>query len=249
MTACRVWCADVQDVTWLPISVCSYTDYVAVFRFMIPDNGVVPASLSQLLSAGEHQRAQRYHKEKDSRRFIYTRSLLKVICGNYINQYPDQIQFTVGATKKPELSGNTGWHINVSHSGNWILLSIGRVSIGVDIEQINPQFSFHDILATSFSSHERAYINADAENQRRFYQLWTRKEALMKATGKGMDNDFSQVPSLDGLHVVDSSLIGGTGNWMVRSFAVAADCHAAVAYQETPIVPKFYTLNSSVWGQ
>ena len=241
---CTVSCANFQIIDWLPEQTCPYTDDVAVFRFLLPANTDTDLPLSQLLNSDEHQRAQRYHREADMRRFLYTRSLLKIVCGNYINQHPSLIEFRVGETKKPELSGNTEWHINVSHSGNWILLAIGRVSVGVDIEQINLQFSFQDILATSFSSQERAYINAESDSQRQFYQLWTRKEALLKATGKGMDDDFRRVPSLDGLHVVDSGLIGGPGNWLVRSFTIATDYQASLAYQQMETVPKFYTLDN-----
>ncbi len=240
---CTVSCADIQSVNWLSELVCPYSDELAVFRFLLPVTTDLDLLLNQLLNSDERQRAQRYHQKADMRRFLYTRSLLKIVCGNYINQPPSGIYFTVGEANKPELRSNAGWHINVSHSGNWILLAIGRVQVGVDIEKINPQFNFQDILALSFTAEEQGYVQAHMDSQRRFYQLWTRKEALVKATGKGMDNAFGQVPSLDGLHVVASDLIGGDGNWVVRSFAVADDYLATLAYQQIEIAPKFYTLD------
>ena len=243
---CTVSFADIQSVSWLPESHCSYTDDLAVFRFQLPDHTDLDHSLNHFLRADERQRAQRYHQKNDIRRYLYTRSLLKVVCGNYISQHPSSIEFTVGESNKPELSGNTGWHFNVSHSGSWILLGIGRVQVGVDIEKIDPQFRFEDLLATSFIKEDQKSIQAYTDSKRRFYQLWTRKEALVKATGKGMDHDFGQVPSLDGRHVVARNLIGGAGNWLVRSFAVADDYSASVAYQQMETAPKFYNLDCSL---
>lgn len=240
---CTVSCADSQAVNWIPESGCPYSDELAVFRFLLPIDTNLDSSINQLLSSEERQRAHRYHQKDDIRRYSYTRSLLKIVCGNYISQRPSEIKFTAGEANKPELSGNTGWHINVSHSGNWILIAIGRIQVGVDIEKINPAFNVQDILAISFTAGEQDYIKANTDSQRCFYTLWTRKEALVKATGKGMDNNFGRVPSLDGLHTVADDLIGGPGSWLVRSFAVTDDYSASLAYRQIEAVPKFYTLD------
>ncbi len=166
-----------------------------------------------------------------------------MLIGRYTNQPPADVRFMVGANGKLELADNSGWHVNISHSGDWILLVIGRTNVGIDVEQITSHFSFEDTLISNFSLEEQGYCNA-ANTRRRFYALWTRKESLLKATGKGMDEAFQQVPSLDGQHEVTGDLIGASGNWIVRGFAVAADYPAAVAYREMQEIPKFYTLNS-----
>ncbi len=246
MSLCHISCVTFLPVSWLSWSDCLRNDDVAVFRFQLVKDDIIPSYLISLLQPDEINRAQQYHRAEDRKRFIYARSILRVLSGHYTNQSPKQIQFTAGTNKKPILSGQTGWHINVSHSGNWILLTIGKVSVGVDVEQINPQFSFQDVLPMSFSPEEQAYIEAGTDARLKFYQLWTRKEALCKATGKGMDDDFWRLPSLDGFHITESSLIGGTGNWMVKSFNASSDCQAAIAYQETGEMPKFYTFDSGL---
>ncbi|GAB3768732.1 4'-phosphopantetheinyl transferase superfamily protein [Spirosoma horti] len=200
-----------------------------------------------MLQPDEISRAERYHRTEDRQRFIYARGWLRVLTGRYTGQVPKQVRFTKDANNKPALLGNTDWHVNVSHSGNWILLAVGKVSLGVDVEQIQTSFSFNDILPASFSQAEQAYVKADTDSRRRFYQVWTRKEALIKATGKGMDDDFSQVPALDGLHRTESRIIGGTGDWQVAGFVVSADYMGAVAYQATVETPKFYTLESGLF--
>ena len=249
MSVSGVSCAVLPGVIWHDGVTCSYQDELAVFRFAVTTNAIEASLLKRLLHPDEIRRADRYHRVEDRQRFLYARSVLRIISGNYTNQPPEQIQFTLGANKKPELSGNTGWHINVSHSGDWILLVIGRVRVGVDVEKINSSFPFQDLLTSSFSEDERKYIVAGADAQQRFYELWTRKEALLKATGRGMVDTIEQVPSLDGLHIVDSDLIGWSGNWLVQSFAVATDYSAAVAYGESEKTPKFYTLTSGLFNR
>lgn len=244
MDSCHVFCAELQAVSWHPWpGYPNADDAVAVFRFQLPEQTILPLAL---LQPDEISRAERYHRMEDRQRFVYARGLLRILTGRYTGQSPEQVRFTKDANGKPVLANGAGWHINVSHSGRWILLAIGKSNLGVDVEQIQLQFTFDDILATSFSLSEQAYIGAGTDSRRRFYQLWTRKEALIKATGKGMDDDFSRIPSLDGPHRTESQIMGGTGDWQVMSFAISAHYSGAVAYPTAIEIPKFYTLESGL---
>ena len=247
MAFCRVFCTELQAVSWhrwpgYP----AVDEAMAVFRCQLPEQTRMPPVLRSLLQPDEIARAERYHRVEDRQRFVYARGLLRMLAGRYTGQPPGQVRFTKDANGKPVLAGDTGWHINVSHSGNWILLAIGKTDLGVDVEEMQPQFAFSDILPTSFSPAEQAYVSAGADSRRRFYQLWTRKEALIKATGKGMDDYFSQIPALDGLHQTESQVIGGTGDWQVMGFGISPHCSGAVAYPSTAETPKFYTLESGL---
>lgn len=164
-----------------------------------------------------------------------------------MGQPPDELQFVQGMTKKPALVNPIGYQFNVSHSGDWLLIAIGRIDVGVDLEWISPEFPFQDVSQISFSPREQHYIESCSNPRLSFYQLWTRKEALVKATGKGMDDAFDQIPSLPGIHRTEATLIGGVGHWKVTGFAVADGYPAAIAYYEsgsTLLVPVFYTLDS-----
>ena len=196
------------------------------------------------LKPDEVNRAQRYRQPEDRNRFTYARNLMRLLLSQYCRQAPDMITFTTGLNGKPQLSHTDTWHINVSHAGNWILIGVGRSSVGVDVEVINPSFAFQDLLSNSFSAPEQQHILGDAQPGLTFYQLWTRKEALVKATAKGIDDDFSQIPSLTGMHPRSSHLVGTTGNWIVQSIPVADECVAALAYPKTSVTPKFYTVDS-----
>lgn len=242
-----VTCSDLQPVTWLPWSACSFNDELAVFRVALLEGAGLVPHLRGLLSPDEIERAARYRRPSDQLRFSCARGLLRVVLSRYTNQLPNRIEFVAGHNRKPGLKESVGWQFNVSHSGDWILIAVGNVRVGVDLEWANPDFSFQDLLTVSFSAAEQHYIDACSEARLCFYQLWTRKEALVKATAKGMDDTFGQIPSLAGTHFTNAQLIGESGPWLVNSLLVADGYPAAVAYDGvSPVIPHLYTLDAEV---
>ena len=203
---------------------------VAVFRVPIAESSRYLPQVQAVLHPAELLRASRYHQPADRTRFLVARAALRQLLGRYAQRPPASLVFEAGTNKKPVLQGAPGLHYNVSHAGNWVLIAIAGTEVGVDVEKVDAQFAFQDILATSFSPAERAFIGQGTTSARAFYQLWTRKEALVKATARGITEDFWQVPALDGRHeLADPGGAAGSG-WAVSSFAVAAGYAAAVAY-------------------
>ena len=98
----------------------------------------------------------------------------------------------IGKTKlgKPIIKRpvNLNFDISISHSGNYLVVGIcDSGKIGVDIEPlIDIDFRvFRNCLSVS----EEMYINSGTEITQRlenFYEIWTRKEAYLKALGIGI---------------------------------------------------------------
>ena len=202
---------------------------VAVYRVPIAENRLHTPRLYALLTEAEQQRAHRYHAEADYYRFIVSRAALRLLLGARLGQAPTELCFVPGTNKKPLLAAPTALHYNVSHSGNWVLIVIASVEVGVDVEKINPDFPFQEVLEHSFSLLEQAYIKEQL-TPAAFYRLWTRKEAFVKATAQGIEADFSSVPALDGVHHWSATHPSPITEWTVSSFVPAASYAAAVAY-------------------
>ncbi|WP_198172463.1 4'-phosphopantetheinyl transferase family protein [Hymenobacter ginkgonis] len=200
-----------------------------------------------LLRADELARAQRYHQLADQQRFVVARAALRSILGQYLACAPAAIQFVVGPNKKPAIQNEPGLHYNVSHSKDWILIAVSAAPVGVDVEAIDPLFPFQDILPHSFSLPERQAIMSSPDGAHLFYQLWTRKEAFVKATARGIDDEFSTIPALDGPHRLAAASGQLVPSWLVSSFTVADGYVGAVAYQPSAhaVVPSFYNLTIS----
>jgi len=220
---------------------------VAIFRLSVAGSRAFAAQAAAVLQVDELRRAQRYHRAEDYYRFLLGRAALRLVMGAYVGLPPASLHFEPGVNKKPLLREAPVLHYNVSHAGDWVLLAVAGAEVGIDVERFDPLFAFQDLLDHSFSPAEKTFIERSPVPHQAFYQLWTRKEAFVKATGRGIDAEFSQVPALDGEHHLAGS--DQVPRWVVSSFEAAAGYAAAVAYPAAlTSAPQFYDLGSEVLG-
>ncbi|QHV96577.1 4'-phosphopantetheinyl transferase family protein [Spirosoma endbachense] len=244
MQSATVYCSTITDPDWLNWPDCLFTEKVAVFRLKLADDAIIPPYLYAWLQPNERERAARFRRKEDHNRFVVGRIMTKVVVSKFTHRDLADIRLVPGVNSKPELAGIPDLQINLSHSGSWIVLAISSESVGVDIEKMVSDFPFEDIVSNSFSEKEQRSVESNRNPRAAFYRLWTRKEALSKATAKGMDDDFSLIPSLDGEHCIEAGIIGGDGFWALTSFTIADDYPAAIAYRPIVETPKFYTIES-----
>lgn len=221
------------DVTWQNATATwpVITGGVHVWRIDIGQNLQSLKKLTQLLNPAESLRAGKYKQQKDNQRFIVSRAAQRIILGRYLQTPPAELEFILGDNKKPYLLGNDGdvLHYNLSHSGNWIVLAVAQSPLGADVEFVDPAFPFQDILEDNFSREEVDYIGTSTE---RFFALWTRKEAFLKATGQGLGDHLKITPALDGEHALNASLTGADKNWQLNSFALHDGYISTVVFED-----------------
>jgi 4'-phosphopantetheinyl transferase len=153
--------------------------------------------LTILLSPDELQRANRFRFTIHRNRFIIARAMLRKILNLYIMTPAQKIIFTLGEHGKPYLNDNPlNVQFNVSHSHDIAVYAITQqYEVGIDIEKIESIYR-NDVAKRFFSSQEYSMLETLPFNQQiiAFYHLWARKEAVIKALGKGLyqsTNDFS----------------------------------------------------------
>ena len=143
------------------------------------------------LSVDENERAGRFYFERDRRRFIASRRALRVILSEYLSILPQEVAFSYAAHGKPELTSGlneSGIRFNLSRSGELALVVVAQdLQVGVDVELINREVAFDKIAARFFTPKETCILRALSPEKRRraFFSCWTRKEAYVKALGKG----------------------------------------------------------------
>ena len=156
-----------------------------------PDS--VVEAMRSLLDADELKRADRFAFPRDRRQFAVGRGLLRTILGRYLERPPEGLRFVANAHGKPGFDPGLGdsppIRFNLAHSGSWVVyaLTIGR-DVGVDIERIRPDFGGLALAERFFAPGEVAALRALPEEARgpAFFHGWTRKEAYIKARGKGL---------------------------------------------------------------
>jgi 4'-phosphopantetheinyl transferase len=144
------------------------------------------------LEPDERARAQRFRFERDRRRFMATRGILRLLLASYAGIAPGEVRFTYGAHGKPVLAGSASaqsLRFNLSHSRGVTLYAVthGR-EIGVDIEFIRDLPDAEAIARRFFSPAEVTALLGLPDDLRRdaFFRCWTRKEAYIKAQGTGL---------------------------------------------------------------
>ena len=160
--------------------------------------------LESFLDETERNRAMRYRKKEDRSRFVTGRAALRIILGEHIGILPADIRFKYGVNQKPELLNDfvNQLHFNVSHSGDLVLIGISDQPIGVDVEWVNPEFEFFDVMQEYYSPAEINHI-MEGNSRSLFFEYWTRKEAVAKAIGTGIGEVQSDKPNL----IVESFVI------------------------------------------
>ncbi len=139
-----------------------------------------------LMSDDERARAQKFIRGKDE--YIASRWLLRKVLGQYLQQSPVSLVFSRSEKGKPYIA-NSSLKFNLSHSGHWALLALGQdMELGVDIEQIRDSRDLLGIAENYYHPDEFTQLRQrhGAEQILFFYQLWTLKEALLKAMGVGI---------------------------------------------------------------
>lgn len=146
----------------------------------------------------EIHRADRFHFEKDRRAFVVSRGFLRHVISRYLQTKPAALRFSYGPYGKPALAGEHSLRFNMSHSRDVALVAIADAKeLGVDVEYIRADFASEDIARRFFSPREVEAFNALPSEQRvaAFFRCWTRKEAYIKAIGRGLSQ------ALDGFDV------------------------------------------------
>jgi 4'-phosphopantetheinyl transferase len=154
-----------------------------------PETVSVNPEYRVLLSADEQTRAQRFRFRRDENRYVIGRAKLRLILAGYTGSAPGDIRFAYGEQGKPELMDHPRVRFNLANSEGNALLAISEDhELGVDLERIRPQFADEHIAEHFFSETEVKALRMlpDSQQERAFFECWTRKEALLKAKGGGL---------------------------------------------------------------
>ncbi len=209
-----------------------------VWRVRIPTQTDHLDQWRGILSDDERKRAEQFKFDKDRNAYCTTRAVLRELLARYTHQPPESLDFEVNAYGKPELTNacnSQDVQFNVSHSGAYALLAFGKTHpLGVDLERIRD--NVQDITDLLLSSMEKELFNGLTDTQRlaSLFHVWTSKEAIIKALGKGfsiplhdvtVDVDPKHPPTLVGL----SAQVGQAADWRLHGLRVDQDYSATLA--------------------
>lgn len=215
-------------------------DAVHVWVLPLDRPALDPERFRPVLSAEERLRAEKFLRADDRRRYVTTRGVLRHLLGSYLAALPTDLRFCKNEFGKPQLADPPApLRFNVSHSGDIGIIgfALGR-EIGVDVEHRRPGLAREPIAERFFSPAEVRQLRSLTADQQEaaFFACWTRKEAYVKAIGRGMGLALDQFEVTlgpddpvrlvaDGIHPAQS------GRWQLFSVETAPEYTAAVAVE------------------
>ena len=197
-----------------------------------------------ILSSDENSRARKFHFDKERLRFIVARGGLRLLCAHYLGAGAKEIAFGHNYYGKPFVLNHkthtaSNIQFNVSHSGEYIVIALSQgVPVGIDIEQITNDIEFLEIAQNFFSPVEYAELIKQPviEQCKAFFHIWTRKEAYIKAKGKGLsiplDSFDVSIKTLDqsvSLNVGDAK--NSENSWSIYDLTLTQGYAAALAIE------------------
>ena len=147
-----------------------------------------------ILPPDQKERNNRFKKWEDRHSHLFGRLLLQkgLVNKGYAENILSSIQTT--GFDKPYI--NEAIDFSISHSKNYVICAISeKASLGIDIEKKDSAIDITQI-AEFLSPFEKHYIDHSINQIAAFYRIWTRKESLIKANGKGFSLQLNQINCL-----------------------------------------------------
>ena len=149
----------------------------------------------RVLDAAEQAHAGKIKNDLLRKRYVATHGQLRNTLAQIVNESPEKINIKKAEHGKPYLADRPELGFNLSHSVTALVIAVGwNCRLGVDIETCKSRTGLTALVDKCFSRDEIEYWNKLPEVQKttEFYRFWTRKEAFVKATGRGIALGLNQ---------------------------------------------------------
>jgi 4'-phosphopantetheinyl transferase len=197
----------------------------------------VQATFVAMLSPLEMERMQRLHFESGRRQYALTRALQRHALSSYAPDVaPMEWRFRATSEGRPSLAppfDRAGLHFNIAHTDGLVTIAVCRHErIGVDVERLGR--APMAVVERYFSAAEAAQLRAlpPQVQPRRFVELWTLKEAYLKAVGKGLAGGLGRMSfhfAAGGRFRFERDDDPDAARWQFRQFDASADHVLALA--------------------
>nr|ASV46922.1 4'-phosphopantetheinyl transferase [uncultured bacterium] len=219
-------------------------------HFVTPETVTHPELLSaylELLDDAERERHRRFYFEEDKHLYLVAHALVRVTLARLLGKEPASLRFDIGEHGRPELVHDVAVaphervRINLAHTRGHVAfaMTLGD-AIGVDVERVHRGRSLLDVAKRFFSEPEIAWLLAAPEGERdaRFAELWSLKEAYLKAHGAGLTLPlrsaiFSRQDAARVSIAFAPPITDDPQRWSLALFAPTPELRAAVAVERS----------------
>lgn len=227
--------------------------FVDIWQADLIQDAAILSKFRDVLDEQEKYKADTYKLPLMRDRYVAVRGISRLVLAGYLKADPATLKFTVGEYGKPALICNT-LHFNISHTDNLLLVAVANFpEIGIDIEVIKPRNNLDGLARRCFTASEFQVWRQLSLSQSldTFYRLWTKKEAFVKAIGRGIALGLEQceVETDKGgqLRMIPAAY-GAASDWKITEITVSTNACAALVtpYCEFRLQHKQFAYDSGI---
>lgn len=152
---------------------------------------------ADLLDRRERTRAARFRFRRDRDTYTLAHAAWRIALATCLGSDPRDVPLVTTEDGQPRLAG-TALSTSLSHSGDMVAIAVcPAATVGVDIEQWPARIDLEALMPMFCTREEHAELAGldTAQRARSLLELWTRKEALLKAFGVGLLTDPATTPA------------------------------------------------------
>jgi 4'-phosphopantetheinyl transferase len=149
-------------------------------------------ALVPVLSPDERERAARFHFDRDRRDYVAAHALVRHVLSRHAPYAPGTWRFDLGTHGKPFVADPaeaSPLSFNLSHTSGLVACVVARgPAVGIDVEAVTRRTPSEAVVRKVFAREEVRALESLSEGARasRFADLWTLREAYVKAVGVGL---------------------------------------------------------------
>ncbi|MET7621467.1 4'-phosphopantetheinyl transferase superfamily protein [Streptomyces sp. NPDC005408] len=188
-----------------------------------------------ILDAEESTRLAAFVRDADRDSYAVAHVMLRRLLGEQLGQAPEAVTLTRepctscgGPHGRPVVPGSPV-HFSLSHTSGLVMIALATAQVGIDVERVPDDPGVVADVAAQLHPRERTELAAlsAADHATAFARCWTRKEALLKATGVGLNEDVALT------YVGAGPQPAVTADWLLADLPADRGYTAAVAVRLT----------------
>ncbi len=155
----------------------------------------------------------RYVHTVDRKLSLYATLLTRMTLLTHTTLTAKDLHFRCQENHKPVLLSDSPIDFSFSHTRNAVLCCISSdTTVGADVETCLK--APYEIMDTVFHQEENAYVSTatEPEKQKRFFRIWTQKEAYAKRNGTGLVCDLTNINTLN------PSISSSLHSWEIENY-------------------------------
>ena len=178
----------------MPTTSTLLSNVVDVYCFPLQDHAASDCErFATYLDQDELARVERFATDELRQRFIVSHGLMRHLLSHYVQLPPADLVFSKNSYGKPSIVDMPAFHFNLSHSDTHAVLAVARErEVGVDMELLSREIDVVALAKRFFSPTEARELAKSDNSRQDFFQVWARKEAVIKAFGLGLLQPLDQ---------------------------------------------------------